>query len=190
MRWYRFDRTLRLMARAVNFAGLAAATAVSLAACAGAGSADPSSPLGIIDQATRTVQLNLIISQSRFNGYSNGQLTVRVPEGWRVDVYCSNQGATPHSCAIVSGAGSTSPAFSGAASPQPVAGVPAGSTANFSFIVKRVGSYRVSSLVPGDGDRAMWEHFDVVATGSPSVSLSRPPSNDLPASETQARRNS
>ncbi len=186
---FRFDKLLRLAGRAMTVAALAGAAAVTIAACGGAGSGDGSSPLGVIDQATRTVQLNLIIGESRFNGYASGQVVVRVPRSWRVDVYCSNQGATPQSCAIVSGARPTSPAFLGAASPRPVAGVPAGGSVNFSFIVERVGSYRLTSLVPGYDDRTMWERFDVVAGGRPSVSIVRAPSNQHPSPETQARRN-
>lgn len=187
---HRFEERLRLMARALSVAGLAVAAALAIAGCGGGGSAGPSSPLGVIDESTRTVQLNLIMSESRFNGYATGQMAVRVPRGWRVDVYCSNQGPTPHSCAIVSGAGSTSAAFSGAASPEPVTGVPAGGSANFSFIAKTPGSYRVTSLVPGAEDRSMWEHFDVVATGRPSVSMLRAPVNQHATPATQARRNS
>ncbi len=162
----RLDLMLRLM-----IAGLAAAAALTIAACGG-GAAAPSSPLGNIDPAAHTVQLNLLITESSFNGYSSGQMTVRVPRGWRVDVFCDNQASTPHSCAIVSGAGSTVPAFLGAASPDAAAGQPAGEAANFSFTVKALGSYHVASLDPGHPDRGMWERFDVVATGHPSVSMS------------------
>lgn len=186
----RFDRMLRPVARAVGVIGVAAVAALAIAACGGTGGGDTLSPLGVIHQATRTVQLNLIITGSRLNGYSTGQMTVRVPRGWRVDVYCSNQAGTPHSCAIVSGTGAPSLAFSGAASPHPVAGVPARTFANFSFIATRVGSYRVTSLVPGSEDRTMWEHFDVVGTGEPSVSALRSPAEEAVTPQTKDGRNS
>jgi hypothetical protein len=179
---------VRWTARAVVVTGLAAAAALVIVACGGASNADPSSPLGFIDQATRTVQLNLFITESNFNGYSGGELTMRMPQGWRVDVYCSNQASTPQSCAIVSGTGSTTPAFSGADSPDPVAGLPAGTSWNFSFLVTRVGSYRLASLTPAHHDN-MWDRFDVVATGEPSVSISGAgPPNSL--RELQARLSS
>lgn len=167
---HQLDKKFRLMARALCVAGLAATVALVMAACGGGGSVAKSPPLGMIDQAIKTVQLNLITRDSTFNGYSSGQVTVRVPLGWRVVVYCSNQASTPRSCAIVSGAASTSPVFSGAASPNPEAGLPAGQSANFAFTVRTVGSYRVASLVPGHRDRGMWERFEVVPGGTPSVS--------------------
>lgn len=175
---HRFDKMRRLMARATWVPGVLIAATLMISACGGGGGGATSSPLGLIDQAARTVQLNLIITGSNFNGYSSGQMTVRVPRGWKVDVYCSNQASTPHSCAIVSGAGSTSPAFSGAASPDPVAGLPPGAAWNFSFVSRTVGSYRVTSLVPGHAGRGLWEGLDVVAGGHPSVSTSRRPATE------------
>lgn len=169
---HQLDRMRRPVARAMGVVGLAVVAAVMIAACGASGGGTKSSPLGLIDQTARTVQLNLIITGANFNGYSGGQMTVRVPQGWRVDVYCSNQDATPHSCAVVSGTGSTAPAFSGAASPHPVAGLPAGDAWNFSFVARTVGWYRFASLVPGHDDRGMWGHLQVVARGKPSVSSS------------------
>ena len=171
----RLDRVLRWMARAVAVVGPAVAAALLMAACGGGGTMAPSSPLGLIDQPSRTVQLNLFITQSTFNGYSSGQMTVRVPQGWRVDVYCDNLASTPRSCAIVSGSTPTAPAFAGAASPGWRAGQPAGQAANFGFVAKTVGSYRVASLDPGHRDRDLWERFDVIAAGTPSVSMSPQP---------------
>lgn len=173
MHGYRFDRLLRPLARGMAVAGLAAVAAVMIAGCGAGGSLAPSSPLGNIDTATRTVQLNLFIGGNGFNGFSSGRMMVRVPEGWKVDVLCSNQASRPRSCAVVSGATSKSPAFSGAATAHPFAGVPTGKFANFSFIAGRVGSFRLTSLAPRPEDRTRWEHFDVVAGGIPSASVLR-----------------
>ena len=167
------DKLLRPMTRAMSVVGLGAAATLIVAACGTGGGGARSSPVGMMDMAARTVQLNLIITGSNFNGYSNGEMTVRVPRGWKVVVYCSNQTPAPHSCAIVPDAGSRAPAFAGAASPNPVAGVAPGASANFSFVVGKVGAYRLTSLVPRREDRGMWEHFEVVAAGRPSVSTSR-----------------
>lgn len=171
MNQLRFQALLRL-----GIVGLAAAAALTIAACGGGGTAR-SSPLGVIDQATRTVQLNLVLTESSFNGYSSGQMTVRVPEGWKVDVYCANQASTPRSCEVVSGTEPATPAFSGAVSPDPGAGVSPGEFTNFSFVVSAPGSYRVASLVHGRQGRDLWEGFDVVTTGRPSVSTSRVPAD-------------
>lgn len=156
--------------------GLAAAAVLTMAACGG-GSAGGSNPLGVIDQATRTVQLNLVLTESRVNGYSSGQMTVRVPEGWRVDVFCANQASTSRSCEVVSGTDPVAPAFSGAVFSDPGAGVSPGEFTNFSFVVSAPGSYRVASLVHGRQGRDLWERFDVVTTGSPSVSTSQVPAD-------------
>lgn len=189
MSQHRLDRMLRRMARAVGCAGLVVTAALTIAACGGAGSGARPSPVGVIDQATRTVQLNLIITGRGFNGYSSGEMTVRVPRGWRVDVYCDNQTSAPASCAIVSGTGSTSPVFAGGASPHPAAGVPARASANFSFVVRTVGSYRLTSLVPGHGDRGLWDRFDVIATGRPSMSTPPRPATEVVTPRMQPRRN-
>lgn len=170
MNHHRSGKMVRLV-----IVGLAAAAVVAMAACGGDGGATGSNPLGVIDPATRTVQLNLIITESSFNGYSSGQMTVRVAEGWKVDVYCANQASTPRSCEIVPDTGTAAPAFAGAVSPDPGAGVSPGEFANFSFVASAPGSYRVASLVHGRQGRDLWERFDVVATGRPSVSMSREP---------------
>jgi Sulfocyanin (SoxE) domain len=161
---------------AAPMAALAVAATLLIAGCGGADPGATTSPLGVIDRAHRTVQLNLIITGADFNGYSRGQMTVRVPLGWKVDVFCSNQTSTPQSCAVVRGSGSSTPAFPGAACPGARAGVPPGRFVDFSFTVTRNGSYRVTSLVsPHDlghsaGHGGMWDGFDVVAAGIPSVS--------------------
>lgn len=181
MHEHRLERTLGLAATAMCGGALAAIAALTLAACGGGWATARSSPVGVIDQATQTVQLNLIVTDSGLNGYASGQIAVRVPRGWKVDVFCLNQASTPRSCAVMSGAGAAAPAFAGATTPHPAAGVPAGGAANFSFIVGRVGSYRVASLVPGHQDRGLWERFEVVATGKPSVSMSPRPAGELAA---------
>jgi len=185
---HQFHERLRLMARAMGMAGLAASTAFIIAACGGPAGGTKSSPLGLIDVNARTVQFDLFITQSSFNGYSGGGMTMRVPEGWRVDVYCNNQTSTPQSCAFVSGAGSTTPAFAGAASPDPVVGLRPGTSWFFAFTPKTVGSYRLASLSPSHGD-GIWDRFDVVATGRPSVSTSDQPALNSPRA-IQARRTS
>lgn len=158
----------------VPVAALAAVAALLIAGCGGVDAGAPTSPLGVIDQAHRAVQLNLIITGANFNGYSRGRMTVRVPRGWKVDVFCSNQTSTPKSCAVVPGSASITPAFPGAACPAARAGVPPGRSVDFSFTATRKGSYRLTSLVSGDGhgdgDAGMWDRFDVVAAGMPSVS--------------------
>jgi uncharacterized cupredoxin-like copper-binding protein len=140
-------------------------------------SSAPSSPSWLTaDAASKSVTLRLVASYNsdnagmNFNGYDGGKMIVTVPQGWQVTVSCENKGATSHSCAIVSGAGDTSPAFPHAESAAPVQGFPPGQSGTFSFMADRVGSYRISCLVPGHDGAGMWDTFVVAPTGEPSVS--------------------
>jgi Sulfocyanin (SoxE) domain len=101
-----------------------------------------------------------------FDGYGRGELTITVPSGWRVRVTCSNRGALTHSCAVVRGPMTITPAFRGAATPI----LPPGSTTTFSFMASRVGSYRFACLVPGHEEARMWDVLVVAHGGRPSIS--------------------
>jgi sulfocyanin len=128
--------------------------------------------------AAKTVTLQLVAAATdaqggfNFNGYSNGALKVTVPTGWTVTVQCSNQGAVPHSCAIVHGAADTKPAFPNAASPNPTVGLEKGQQASFTFQASQAGNYRIVCLVPGHEQSGMWDTFVVSASGQPSISAS------------------
>jgi hypothetical protein len=101
-----------------------------------------------------------------FDGYGRGELMITVPSGWRVRVMCSNRGALAHSCAVVRGPMTVTPAFRGAATPI----LPPGSTTAFSFVASRVGSYRFACLVPGHEEARMWDVLVVTRGGRPSIS--------------------
>jgi sulfocyanin len=154
-----------------------AAPGAGPSAAASPGSSGTSQYLSV-DAAAKSVTVDLIAAKSgagntfNFNGYSDGKMTVSVPVGWKVTVNCRNQGSIPHSCSIVSGASSTTPAFPGATSPNPTTGVPPGGTQTFSFTPDRTGSFRIACLVPGHEDAGMWDTFQVTASGSPSISTS------------------
>jgi Sulfocyanin (SoxE) domain len=104
-----------------------------------------------------------------FDGYGRGELLVRVPVGWRVDVDCENRGGGRHSCAVVRDSLALTPAFAGAASPHPVSGLLSGSKASFSFVAKRTGTFRIASLVAGQEQARMFAVLDVTAGGRPSI---------------------
>ncbi len=59
------------------------------------------------DAASKTVTVNLIAGQGtaskgfNFNGYSNGNMRIQVPTGWRVKVSMIDESNTPHSALIV-----------------------------------------------------------------------------------------
>jgi len=89
-------------------------------------------------------------------------------------VHCVNNSAsTRHSCAIVRGVSGTAPAFPGAATPAPQAGLPSHHSAVFSFVPTRVGSYRIACLVPGHELAGMWDVLDVSRRRLPAVILLR-----------------
>jgi hypothetical protein len=104
-----------------------------------------------------------------FDGYGRGELLVRVPVGWRVVVSCENRGGGRHSCAVVRGALAVTPAFAGAATPQPLVGLSPGAKASFSFVASRVGTFRLASLVPGQEQARMYAVLDVTHGGLPAI---------------------
>ena len=105
-----------------------------------------------------------------FDGYGRGELMVSVPRGWRVRVTCTNRGARNHSCTVVRGPMTVTPAFRGATVPHPVVGLIPGATAGFAFVASRVGSYRFVCLVPGHEEARMWDVLEVTSGGRPSIS--------------------
>ena len=116
-----------------------------------------------------------------FDGYGRGQLLVRIPLHWRVSVTCRNAASVRHSCAIVRGPLTTTPAFRGAATPSPTLGLRSGQTARFTFKASRIRNLsgsRVSS--PGTSRRAC-------GTCSWSEASSVRPSRRGPASSCRLR---
>jgi Sulfocyanin (SoxE) domain len=147
---------------------LAAALALSLAA-----KPAPRQFLAV-DARRHRVTITLIASYDgtnngfNFDGYSRF-LMWRVPRGWTVRVVCRNRGALRHSCAVVDGASSATPAFRGASTPQPQIGLEEGHTARFTFRATKRGVYRFTSLVPGDEAARLWDVLKIVRHGRPSV---------------------
>jgi Sulfocyanin (SoxE) domain len=127
-----------------------------------------------VDTATHTVTVTLIAAYDganngfNFDGYSR-LLMWTVPRGWKVRVVCTNRGPLRHSCAVVRDTNSTIPAFRGAATPQPQIGLEAGHTASFAFRASTPGIYRFACLVPGHEGARMWDVFQIIGRGKPSV---------------------
>jgi hypothetical protein len=134
----------------------------------------PPSRFLTVDAARHRATITLIASYDgtnggfNFDGYSR-YLMWTVPRGWTVRVVCENRGPLRHSCAVVQGAGSTKPAFRGAATPQPFLGLEAGRTARFGFRASRTGVYRLTCLVPGHEDARMWDVLKITRAGKPRV---------------------
>lgn len=129
-----------------------------------------------VHAARRSVELTLIASDGpsnngfNFDDYGRGELTLRVPLGWHVTVHCKNAGSRRSSCAVVSGPRATRPAFAGATIPSPVMGLQHGEVATFSFRATHVGTYRLTSVVPGQALARMYDVLEVTRGGSASVS--------------------
>ena len=134
----------------------------------------PPSRFLAVDAARHRVTITLIASYDgenggfNFDGYSR-YLMWSVSRGWTVRVVCENRGPLRHSCAVVKGADSTTPAFRGATTSQPRIGLERGDTARFTFRASRTGVYRFASLVPGQELARMWDVFKVTRRGKPSV---------------------
>jgi Sulfocyanin (SoxE) domain len=148
--------------------------AVALASLAVA--AKPPDPKRFIrvDARHRTVNVTLIAGYDgsnngfNFDGYSR-YLMWTVPRGWLVRVTCTNRGTIRHSCAVVRGPSSTTPAFPGASSPQPLVGLAHGRTVRFEFRATKTGVYRLACLVPGHEAARMYDVLKIVAHGKASI---------------------
>jgi hypothetical protein len=158
------------MAGRVAVAGLVTA----LVAASTAGASGPGRYLSW-DAGRRVAHLTLLAGLGagnngfNFDGYGRGELLVRVPLGWRVVVSCANRDGGRHSCAVVRGALAVTPAFAGAATPQPLVGLSPGAKAVFSFVASRVGTFRLASLVPGQEQARMYAVLDVTRGGLPAI---------------------
>jgi len=164
--------------RTVSAAALASAIVLAAAGTAAAARPNPAQ-FFTWNKTHRLVHLTLLAGLGssnngfNFDGYGRGELQVRVPLGWRVVVDCENRGGMRHSCAIVKGSLAATPAFRGAATPQPTVGLSPGKKATFSFVAQRVGTFRIACLVPGHEQARMWDVLDVIRGGKPSI-LARP----------------
>jgi sulfocyanin SoxE-like protein len=124
-----------------------------------------------VDTTNRSALVILVASYDgsnngfNFDGYGRGELLVTVPRGWRVRVRCANRGTIGHSCAVVRGPMTVTPAFRGAATPI----LPRGATATFSFVASRTGSYRFACLVPGHEEARMYDVLEVTRGGKPAI---------------------
>jgi len=170
----------------LRLVGVATAALLAGAACGGDGGgggaalrplADASSPPLSLnsDAVAKTVSFALVASYNgansgfNFDGYFGGNVEVDVPQGWSVTVTCSNKGPLNHSCAAAADETASQALFTGATTPNPGAGLPAGQQASFTFKPDRTGTFRFVCLVPGHEPEGMWILFKVVGSGSPAA---------------------
>jgi hypothetical protein len=142
----------------------------------------PSSQIGkwlSFDAANKTVTLTMVAnvpgtpSEFNYNGYTNGALVITVPKGWSVTVHCNDDPAATyaHSCTVVSGTDSKTPAFSGASLPDPTGSgfVTAGESKSFRFTPDAPFVGRFACLLIGHESGGMWATFQVVSGAEPSL---------------------
>ena len=168
--WHRRDVHVPALSLLATAASALALTVTS------AGASRPPSKWLTWNAHARTASLVLVAGYDgsnngfNFDGYGRGKLLVRVPVGWRVTVTCRNAASMRHSCAIVRGAQTITPAFRGAATRVPTLGLDSGEVARFRFTASRAGTYRIACLVPGHEQARMWDVFDVGGVRHPSIS--------------------
>jgi sulfocyanin len=121
-------------------------------------------------------------SSWNFNGYYEGDMTVVVPEGWRVEITLTNRdGDVPHSLVVMADpgadnlplqAGREQAAFPRAYSKSPEQGISAGDQDTISFKADQTGEFLWFCGVPGHGQSGMWTRFTVEAdTEEPYVNI-------------------
>jgi len=107
-----------------------------------------------------------------FNGVDKGRLTITVPVGAVVKLTLINKGDLPHSLQIIlfttalPATAVKQPAFPGAQTPNPMAGIMKGQTAAVQFTANKPGKYLLICGFPGHALLGMYASFEV----SPSAS--------------------
>lgn len=100
-----------------------------------------------------------------FDGFSRGQMTITIPQGWIVHVTFSNDSSlTVHSAMVVPyndrtdfSFSASSLAFSGASTPNPDQGTANGQTQTFTFAANKPGQYAIVCAIPGHAAIGMWD---------------------------------
>lgn len=138
-----------------------------------------------VDNAARTVTMTITAGATdkqnywNFNGTTNGEMTVTVPEGYTVTIELVNDDPMmAHSLGISTQTGGfganvdTTPAFPGAITPNPtsmVDGTMPGETATIEFVAGTAGEYTIVCYVPGHAAVGMWTRFNVSSSGEAGV---------------------
>ena len=112
-------------------------------------------------------------SNWNLNGYYEGDMTVVVPQGWRVEITLTNRdGDVPHSLVVMADpgadnlplqAGREQAAFPRAYSRSPEQGISAGGQDTIAFETNETGDFLWFCGVPGHGQSGMWMRFAVTS---------------------------
>lgn len=140
-----------------------------------------------LDSSKKTVDLKITAALTsvnggwNLNGYTNGDLTITVPLGWRVNVtFVSRDGNVPHSLGVINAHPDSLPplgdqakiAFRGAFTVPFTTGSRAWQEQSFDFVADRTGAFILYCGVPGHAAAGMWNHFVVAeAIARPTVAV-------------------
>lgn len=146
----------------------------------GAAPSAPDSTWLTWNPTTRTVGFRLIAgipgrakSPFNFNGYTDGDLTLVVPESATVVLHFVNEDGTPHSAQVIPDALPVpNMALDDAAIPRAYTkavseGIPQFGTDNLRFTAAPAGGYLIFCGVPGHGLSGMWIRLRVSADSAP-----------------------
>ena len=165
----------------------AEAPAADTAAAAPAAPAAAATDWLRVDDAAKTVALDIVAGKDatnnswNFNGGANGSATITVPTGYTVTISFSNNDPNmAHSLGVVAkpaGAWSATPtptpAFAGAISANPTSMTDAATKAKppetLSFTADKAGEYAMACFVPGHAAAGMWINFTVTDGGTAGV---------------------
>lgn len=141
-----------------------------------------------VDRTGKRVSLEIVGAKAagefNFNGYSYGNATITVPEGFAITVKFSNAStATPHSIGVSDQVGNypatftdPQPAFPGGMSSNPTSlegATQSGRSETIRFTAARAGHYALVCYIAGHAVAGMWIRFDVSAQGEAGFTESR-----------------
>lgn len=138
-----------------------------------------------VDEANKTVHMTITagltdaLNHWNFNGYTKGEATITVPEGYTITIdLVNNDPVMAHSVGIstvTSGFGALlgeSVAFDGAVTSNPESMTDAtmpGETESISFVAATAGNYSMACFIVGHAATGMWIYFNVSSDGSAGV---------------------
>lgn len=138
-----------------------------------------------VDHDARTVRATLIAGETNvnnywnYNGATNGDLALTVPEGYTITVEQVNRDPNmAHSIGILELPENfmmppqPNPVFEGALSQNPTSMIEAtmpGETESVEFVAAQAGDYGLVCLIPGHAAVGMWIYFIVSADGEAGV---------------------
>ncbi|HKJ01546.1 MAG TPA: sulfocyanin-like copper-binding protein [Longimicrobiales bacterium] len=138
-----------------------------------------------VDEAGKTVHMTItagltdVLNHWNYNGYTKGEATITVPEGYTINIDLVNKDPVmAHSLGIstvTSGFGAMldqTVAFDGAVTSDAASMTDAtmpGETESISFVASKAGNYSMACFIVGHAATGMWIHFNVSADGSAGV---------------------